>query len=60
MFFQDDWPVNGGIDAADLGKMLDDLAKEKCPGSTRRTPVSRLLAPEFEREALKELGVYPT
>jgi ABC-type nitrate/sulfonate/bicarbonate transport system substrate-binding protein len=58
-FFQGDWPVNGGIDAAGLGEMLDDLTKEKGPASTRRVPVGRLLAPEFEREALKELGVHP-
>jgi ABC-type nitrate/sulfonate/bicarbonate transport system substrate-binding protein len=59
-FFQGDWPVNGGVDVAGLGEMLDDLHKEWGPGSTRRMPAGRLLAPEFEREALKELGVYPT
>jgi len=59
-FFRGDWPVNGGVGAAGLGEMLDDLTKEKGPGSTRRMPGGRLLAPEFEREALRELGVYPT
>jgi ABC-type nitrate/sulfonate/bicarbonate transport system substrate-binding protein len=53
-FFQGDWPVNGGTDAAQLGKVLEGL------GSTRLPPIGRLLAPEFEREATKDLGAYPT
>jgi ABC-type nitrate/sulfonate/bicarbonate transport system substrate-binding protein len=59
-FFQGDWPVNGGIDAAGLGEMLDGLTKGKGHGPTRRLPAGRLVASEFEREALEELGVYPT
>ena len=53
-FFQGDWPVNGGIDAARLGKVLEGL------GSTRRPPIGRLLTSEFERKAIEDLGAYPT
>jgi ABC-type nitrate/sulfonate/bicarbonate transport system substrate-binding protein len=59
-FFQGDWPVNGGIDAARLGEMLESLTKGKGPRSTRRLPVNRFLTAEFEREAVEELGVHPT
>ena len=53
-FFQGDWPVNGGIDAAQLGKVLEGLE------STRRPPIGRLLTSEFERKAIEDLGAYPT
>lgn len=53
-FFRGDWPVNGGIESALLGKMLKGL------NSTRRFPASKLLATEFERMAIEKLGLYPT
>lgn len=53
-FFQGDWPVNGGIGAARLREMLEGVE------STRRLPISRLLATEFEQRALEELGHHPT
>lgn len=57
-FFKGDWPVNGGIGEAGLEEMLESLKPGKGPGSTRRVPIKELLAGEFERSALKELGVY--
>ena len=51
-FFQGDWPVNGGVDAA----RVDIL---ECLGSNRRLPAARLLTTEFERKASEDLGAYP-
>jgi ABC-type nitrate/sulfonate/bicarbonate transport system substrate-binding protein len=57
-FFQGDWPVNGGLDAKRLGEILDSLEAKGSLRSTMSTPIDRLLTTEFERNAIKELGVY--
>jgi ABC-type nitrate/sulfonate/bicarbonate transport system substrate-binding protein len=57
-FFRGDWPVNGGLDDPRLADMLESLVVKKDLGSTESVSIDRLLATEFEREALKELGVY--
>jgi len=58
-FFKEDWPTNGGIDSARLGEILKSLqAKGRVP--KRQVSIDELLAPEFERKALNDLGVYPT
>jgi len=53
-FFKGDWPVNGGVEAARLGEILEGL------GSTGRLPIAPLLTTEFERKAIEDLGAYPT
>jgi ABC-type nitrate/sulfonate/bicarbonate transport system substrate-binding protein len=58
-FFRGDWPVNGGLDSTGLGEMLDSLVAKKSRGPTRISSIDQLITREFERKALKELGVYP-
>jgi ABC-type nitrate/sulfonate/bicarbonate transport system substrate-binding protein len=59
-FFQGDWPVNGGLDVARLGDMLDSLRAKKSPRQTKSISIDRLVTTEFELKAQKDLGVYPT
>lgn len=58
-FFQGDWPVNGGIQTANFEAVLETLKAEGGPRSRRALTIDQLLATEFERNAIKELGVHP-
>ncbi len=57
-FFEGDWPVNGGLDATRLADILESLRAKNSLGQTRLVSLDRCITTEFERKALKELGVY--
>jgi ABC-type nitrate/sulfonate/bicarbonate transport system substrate-binding protein len=58
-FFQGDWPVNGGVEAA-RPKILAGLGRKKGPRSNGRPSTGRLFTSEFELKAIEKLGLYQT
>lgn len=58
-FFQGDWPVNGGVEAA-RPEILADLGRKNGPGSNGRSSTGNLFASEFESKAIEKLGLYLT